>query len=74
MYIAVHMIDKWYNLNYYRGNDKKIKSYYRENDKKSIWYVIKNKRGEVIYGVVSLCLYFPLQWMGRICLFLPTTK
>ena len=56
MYI-VHMIGKWYNLNYYRGNDKKIKSYYRENDKKSIWYVIKNKRWEVIYGVVSLCLY-----------------
>ena len=54
MYI-VHMIGKWYNLNYYRGNDKKIKSYYRENDKKSIWYVIKNKRWEVIYGVVSLC-------------------
>ena len=33
MYI-VHMIGKWYSLNYYRGNDKKIKSYYRENDKR----------------------------------------
>ena len=64
MYI-LHMIGKWYNLNYYRGNDKKIKSYYRENDKKSIWYVIKNKRWEVIYGVVSLCRRKLLRGGGR---------